>query len=150
MLAQRLRASGDAAEAEAVLREATRSEDPQLAAAGWIDLGKFHQALGKHGAAADALERALELVREAGSPTPQLLFEYADALVLADRLVRALEVAEDLSVPAHRELIRARVAQERREPARALEAFDEALRLWPDNPWARYYAALAADYHKRH
>ena len=56
-----------------------------------------------------------------------------------------LEVAEDLSVPAHRHLIRGRVAQERRDPARALEEFDEALRLWPDNPWARYYAALAAE-----
>ena len=144
-LAQRLHASGDTAAAEAVLREATRSEDPQLAADGWMDLGKFRQAQGEYGAAADALERALELMREAGSASPQMLFEYADALVLADRLVRALEVAEDLPVPAHRQLIRGRVAQERRDPARALEAFDEGLRLWPDNPWARYYAALAAE-----
>jgi tetratricopeptide (TPR) repeat protein len=143
-LAQRLQASGDTAEAEAVLREATRSEDPELAALGWMDLGQFRRALGEYGAAADAMERALELVRESGSVAPQLLFEYADALVLADRFVRALEVAETLPVPAHRELIRGRVAQERRDPARALEAFDEALRLWPDNPWARYYAALAA------
>jgi tetratricopeptide (TPR) repeat protein len=152
-LAQRLRLSGDAAEAEAVLREATRAEDPQhaaaawiqLAAAAWMDLGELRRALGEHGAAADAMERAVELAREAGSPDPQLLFEYADSLVLAGRLVRALEVAEDLSVRAHRRLIRARVAQERRDPARALEEFDEALRLWPDNPWARYYAALAAE-----
>jgi tetratricopeptide (TPR) repeat protein len=140
-----LRASGDTAEAEAVLREATRSENPQVAAAGWLDLAKFRQALGEYGAAADALEQVLELVQESGSAPPQLLFEYADALVLADRFDRALEVAEDLSVPAHRELIRGRVAQERRDPARALEAFDEALLLWPDNPWARYYAALAAE-----
>ena len=26
-------------------------------------------------------------------------------------------------------------------PAKALEEFDEAFRLWPNNPWARYYAA---------
>jgi tetratricopeptide (TPR) repeat protein len=143
-LAQRLRVSGDVAGAEAVLREATRSEDTQLAAAAWLDLAKFRQALGEYGAAADALERVIERVRESGSVTPQLLFEYADALVLADRFDRALEVAEDLTVPAHRLLIRGRVAQERRDPARALEAFDEALKLWPDNPWARYYAALAA------
>ncbi len=144
-LAQRLVAQGDAAEAEAVLREATGSEDPETAAAAWMDLGKFRQALGEYAAAADALERAVELVRETGSPTPQLLFEYADALVLADRLDRALEVAEDLPVPAHGHLIRGRVAQERRDPARALAEFDKALRLWPDNPWARYYAALAAE-----
>jgi tetratricopeptide (TPR) repeat protein len=144
-LSQRLRLTGDAAEAEAVLREATRHEDPKLAAAAWMDLGDLRSALGEHGAAADALERALELAREAGSPSTQLLFEYADTLVLAGRLARALEVAEDLPVPAHRQLIRARVAQERRDPARALEEFDEALQLWPDNPWARYYAALAAE-----
>ncbi|MCH8084228.1 MAG: tetratricopeptide repeat protein, partial [Myxococcales bacterium] len=82
-LAQRLRVSGDAAEAEAVLREATRFEDPALAAAAWVDLAEFRQALGEHGAAADALERALELAREVGSPSPELLFKYADALVLA-------------------------------------------------------------------
>jgi tetratricopeptide (TPR) repeat protein len=144
-LSQRLRLTGDAAEAEAVLREATRHEAPELAAAAWMDLGDLRQALGEHGAAADALERALELAREAGSPSTQLLFEYADTLVLAGRLARALEVAEDLPVPAQRQLIRARVAQERRDPARALEEFDEALQLWPDNPWARYYAALAAE-----
>jgi tetratricopeptide (TPR) repeat protein len=142
--AQRLHASGDAAEADAVLREVTGSEDPQVAASGWLDLGKFRRAAGEYGAAADALERAVELMRETDSVSPQVLFEYADALVLADRLDRALEVAEDLSVPAHRQLIRARVAQERRNPGLALEAFDEGLRLWPDNPWARYYAALAA------
>jgi len=144
-LAQRLHASGDTAEGEALLREATRSEQPELAAAAWMDLGKFRQSLGDFGAAADALERAVELEREAGSESSQVLFEYADALVLADRLDRALEVAEALSVPAYQHLIRGRVAQERRHPARALEEFDGALRLWPDNPWARYYAAIAAE-----
>jgi len=144
-LSQRLLLAGEPAEAETVLREATRSEDPKLAAAAWMDLGDLRQAMGEHGAAADALERALELTREVGSPSEQLLFEYADTLVLAGRLARALEVAEDLPVPTHRLLIRGRVAQERRDPAGAIEAFDEALQLWPDNPWARYYAALAAE-----
>ncbi len=144
-LAQRLQASGEAAEAEAVLLDATRSEDPQLAANAWLDLGKFRQAAGEYEGGADALERAIERMRELGAPSPQALFEYADALVLADRLERALEVAEDLGVPAHRHLIRARVAQKRGDPALALEEFDEGLRLWPDNPWARYYAALAAE-----
>ena len=144
-LAQRLVASGGAAEAEAVMREATNSKDPAVAAAAWLDLGKFRQALGEYGAAADALEQTVELERQAGAASPQSLFEYADGLVLADRLARALEVAEELPVPAHRHLIRGRVAQEQHQAARALEEFDEALRLWPDNPSARYYAALAAE-----
>ncbi|MBW2401390.1 MAG: tetratricopeptide repeat protein [Deltaproteobacteria bacterium] len=144
-LAQRLQLTGSAAEAEAVLREATQSEQPELAAAAWMDLARLRQAMGEPGAAADALARAVELTHEVGTPDPQLLFEFADTLLLSGRLARALEVAEELSVPAHRQLIRARVAQERRNPARALEAFDEALQLWPDNPWARYHAALAAE-----
>lgn len=144
LLVRSLNASGDTAEAEAVLREATRSEKPELAAAAWMDLAQFHQAMGEHGARADALERAIELLGDESPPNPQLLFEYADALVLADRLDRALEVAEDLPVPAHRLLIQGRVAQERRHPARALALFDEAMGLWPNNPWARHYAALAA------
>lgn len=144
-LAQRLSASGDLAAAESVLRETTRSDAPEVAAAGWMDLAKLRQGLGEHAAAADAWDRALELARRAGDPNPQLLFEHADALVLAGRFDRALAAAEELPVPVHRHLIRARVAQERARPALALEAFDEALRLWPDNPWARYYAALAAE-----
>jgi tetratricopeptide (TPR) repeat protein len=144
-LAHRLRLHGDAGGAEALLREATSAEGPLLAAAAWMDLAKLRKAMGEHDAAADALQQAIELAREAGTPDPQLLFEYADTLVLARRFDRALEAAEELPVPAHRLMIRARVAQERRDPARALAEFDEALKLWPDNPWARYHAALAAE-----
>lgn len=144
-LAQRLQFSGDRAGAEAVLLEATKSEQPGVAAAAWIDLGKLRQRAADYGAAADAMERAVERGRELDSEDPEILFEYADALVLADRLDRALEVAEDLPVSAHRHLIRGRVAQERRQPAQAMEEYEEALKLWPNNPWARYYTALAAE-----
>ena len=145
MLAERLRVAGEVVEAEALLHEATRTDDPVLAAAAWLDLAQLRRSLEAYDAAAEALERALELVRETGQPNVKLLFEYADALLLAGRLDRALEVADDLPVAAQRHLIRARVAQERRDPARALEEFEEAHQLWPDNPWARYYAALAAE-----
>jgi tetratricopeptide (TPR) repeat protein len=143
-LAQRLRLAGQAAEAEAVLRETTHSDDPLAAAAAWLDLGNLRRAFKEYGAAADALGRAVDLMRGTGSVEPRLLFEYADALVLAGRLDRAVEVAQELTVPAHRRLILGRVKQERRDPAGALAEYEEALRLWPDNPWARYYAALAA------
>lgn len=144
-VAQRLIASGDVDGAEALLREPTNSQDPHLAAAAWIDVGQLEQALGDYGAGADSLGKAVALMEGMGSVSPQMRFEYADALLLAGRLELALEVAEDLSVPAHGNMIRGRVAQERREPALALEEFEEGLRLWPDNPWARYYAALAAE-----
>jgi tetratricopeptide (TPR) repeat protein len=144
-LAQRLQLFGDHAGAEAVLLEATKAEQPGVAAIAWMDLGKFRQRGGDYGGAADAMERAVEKGRELDSEDPQILFEYADALLLADRLDQALEVAEDLTVPAHRHLIRGRVAQERRQPAKAMEEYEEALKLWPNNPWARYYTALAAE-----
>jgi tetratricopeptide (TPR) repeat protein len=144
-LAERLRGTGEPAEGEALLREATQVEDPRLAAIAWSDLALFRHAMREHRAAADALARAIERVREVEDPSPMLLFRYADALVVSGQLDRALRVAEDISVPAQRQLIRGRVAQERGYSARALQQFDEALRLWPDNPWARYYAALAAE-----
>jgi tetratricopeptide (TPR) repeat protein len=87
----------------------------------------------------------VKLARQSSNPSPQLLLEQADALLLAGELDRALAVADEMTLAAHREVIRARVAQQRGRHAEALEHFDEAFRLWPDNPWARYYAALAAE-----
>jgi tetratricopeptide (TPR) repeat protein len=140
-LAARLRATGEAEQAERILLEGTQLEGPAVAAA-WVDLGNHYLELEDHAAAASALERALELVGEAD---PQLSFAFADALVMAGRYERALEVAREMQVPALRELVygRARLAQGR--PAEALEHFDEGLRLWPNNAVARYYAALAAE-----
>ena len=145
-LAQRLQASGDPAAGEELLREATKAEDPAAAIQAWADLAKFQHAMGDESASADSMKQAVELEKEReGSDNPQLLFEYADSLVLANRLDQALEVADDLPVPAHKHLIRGLVIQQRGQAAEALKEFDESLRLWPDNPWARYYAAVAAE-----
>jgi len=144
-LADRLARTGSPAEGESILRKATEVEDPRLAAAAWSDLALYRHSLLEHAAAAEALERSIERIREVENPNPQLLFRHADALLVSGQLDRALEVAGEIGVPAQRLLIEGRVAQERGQPARALERFDEALRLWPDNPWARYYAALAAE-----
>ncbi|MDJ0851104.1 MAG: tetratricopeptide repeat protein [Myxococcota bacterium] len=143
-LSDRLLLLGRAAEAEALLREATRSPQPREAAAAWQDLAALRIRLRDYGAAAEAIEKAIELSEQVGGVPAQLEFEQADTLVVAGQHRRALLLAEHLSVPAHRHLIRARVAQERRQPARALEEFDAGLRLWPDNAYARYYAAYAA------
>jgi len=143
-LALRLAASGATDEAEAVLIEPTQAKNPLVAAASWIDLGELRRSLGQYGGAAEAIETAIGLVKDGSTEAP-LLFGYADALVLAGRLEDALDVAARLAVPAQRHLIRGRVAQEQRDPTRALREFGEAHRLWPDNPWSRYYSALAAE-----
>jgi tetratricopeptide (TPR) repeat protein len=144
-LANRLVLMGRPAEAEALLREATRSPNPQIAVAAWQELGKLRQSLGEYAAAAEALGQALELVRQEGTAAPHLEFDYADTLVVAGHYARALEVAEELSSPAHQHLVRARVALAQRRPAEALAEFEAGLQLWPDNPYARYYAAVAAE-----
>ncbi len=143
-LAERLRQTGEPAEAETVLREAAEAESGEPAAL-WLDLAKHYQEVADFEAAAAAVERAMELSRERGRPTPELMLEFADALLRAGEFERALQAAEEMTLDAHRAMIRARVAQQRVRPREALEYFDEAFRLWPDNPWARYYAALAAE-----
>jgi tetratricopeptide (TPR) repeat protein len=144
-LVGRLVLAGRAAEAEALLREAARSPEPGQAAGAWLELGQMRQRLGEYDAAAEAIGEAIEQLRRSGRVPPKLEFDYADTLVVAGRLEQALGVAEGFSVPAYRHLIRARVAQERRQPAEALREFEAGLKLWPDNPFARYYAAVAAE-----
>src|SRR5262245_10711643 len=141
-LAVRLRESGEVAEAERILREGTEIANPVLAGEAWVDLGNHYHALEDYASAATALSKALEID---GSQDPSLVFDYADALVMAQRYDEALGVARGMKVPAHRDLVEGRVALEQGRPAEALEHFGDALRLWPDNATARYYTALAAE-----
>jgi predicted Zn-dependent protease len=142
VLAERLRQRGEGEDAERVLRDGTELENPALAVESWVDLGSHHHALGNYAAAADALGRAVAIH---GRQDPQLVFDYADALVMAERYDAALELARGMQVEPHRDLVEGRVALEQGRAAEALERFGAALRLWPDNEVARYYAARAAE-----
>lgn len=144
-LANRMRFASRAEESEQLLRNATESEHAQIAALAWFDLAKHFQDLEQHAQASEAQEHAVTLSREAGLIHPQLLLEYADALLLAEKFDEALVVADEMTLPAHAAMIRARVAQQQGDPRKALEQFEEAFRLWPDNPFARYYAAIASE-----
>jgi tetratricopeptide (TPR) repeat protein len=141
-LVDRYRKSGRESEAEALLREATQLQSPAAAAVGWSSVALYSMEKGRYEEAAQAFARARQL-----DPTDstEILFGYADALVVAGRHEEALKIAEQITVPAHRSLVLGRVALERGEPARALEHFTEGNRLWPNNPVARYYAANAAE-----
>lgn len=145
VLAQRLRNLGSADEAETLLREAAEREKPQQAASAFVDLGKHYQAMEQYHKSAAAMDRALQAGREAGLPLAELRFDDADALVLDGQYDRALAMAAEMTVPAQQEMIRARVAQERGQYEEALKHFDKAFELWPNNPWARYFAGLAAE-----
>jgi tetratricopeptide (TPR) repeat protein len=140
-LALRLRRAGRAADAEALLVAGTQLDDPLLAASHSGALAQHHFALGNYAAAAAAWA---EVVQRVGDPGADVWLAYADALALAGQGERALEVAQRLP-EMQRALVRGRLRFEQREPREALAALDEAVRLWPDNPAARYYAARAAE-----
>jgi tetratricopeptide (TPR) repeat protein len=141
-LVARYRNAGREADAEALLRAATELDDPASAAVGWSAVALYSIETGKFDEAAQAFERA-----RASDPTgsTEILFGYADALVVAGRHDEALKIADQMTVPAHRSLVKGRVALERMDPKLALEHLGEGNRLWPNNAVARYYAAIAAE-----
>jgi len=141
-LAARLRAAGEADEAERILLEGTELENPALAFLAWVELGDYYVEVEDYAAAASALEQAMQIGER---PSPDLVFAYADALVMAGRHDEALEVARGMELPAHRDLVYGRAFLAQGRPAEALEHFGAGLRLWPNNAIARYYAALAAE-----
>ncbi|MBW2232887.1 MAG: tetratricopeptide repeat protein [Deltaproteobacteria bacterium] len=141
-LVMRLLGRGEEEEAEALLVKATETDVPELAAIAWTDLAGFNYDHERFPVAVSAYEQALAL---APDESPEMLFAYAEALLLAGRYDEALGVAERMTVEPHRELIRGRVALEQGRPEQALEHFGAGLELWPNNAVARYLAATAAE-----
>jgi len=137
-LARRMGGIGEPAEQERLLRaEAEARPSPQI----WFALADFYVNQDRFEPALGAFERALEL----GDPPPMLSFAYADTLVQAGDYERAREVAERLEQPQLRNLIRGRILLAQGKPGAALAAFEAGLRLWPNNPAARYLAGQAAE-----
>jgi len=141
-LAVRQLNAGLKAEAEQTLRDATEFDSKRAAATGWLDLSGFLIEQDRIDEGVDALGEALELLE---NPSAELRFRYADALIAAERYDEALAQAVDMRVPAHQHLVRGRVHVAREQWNEALEALDEGLETWPENPVARYYAAIASE-----
>ena len=144
-LALRLADEDRVEEGEAVLREGAELAPPAEAAAAWATLASFRVDHGDLDAALEAFARARDLDVARGASSPDFLLAYADALVIAGRYDEAERVIEEIAVPAHRLALRARMALERGDPAGALELFEEAESLWPNNAISRYYTARAAE-----
>jgi tetratricopeptide (TPR) repeat protein len=142
LLGRRLRVMGRPEDAERVLLEGTELQTAAIAATSWGALAVHDFELEDFAAAASAWSRLFELVPEPGS---EVLLAYAEALALSGEHERALALAKDLPA-AHRHLLQGRVRLEQRRAEQALEDFDAAIRLWPDNAAARYYAARAAEH----
>lgn len=140
-----LRALGRPDEAEALLREATELDDPAVAILGWRDLARHHLELSELDQAAGAMKRAVEQSEQVGAVSPDVLFEYADVLILTGQTQEALAVAERIPIEAQRALVEGRAQLALENPKLALEKLSEANRLWPNNAYARYFAAQAAE-----
>lgn len=140
-LAARLAASGQAEEAERLLRAAAKNEEN--AAQAWIALSNHHEQRDEVAKARDALGQGLALM---GEMPPTLLASYIDLLIRAGDLDEAEEILgsfEGESVML--ELLRGRVLLARGKPAEALETLERGLRLWPGNSVGRWLAARAAE-----
>jgi tetratricopeptide (TPR) repeat protein len=138
-LAQRMGASGDAEAQERLLRQAA---EEQSTATAWFALADYYVQRDAFEPALDAFERALQT---SSDPPVMLRFAYADTLVQAGHLEKALAVAEQIDHEALPELIRGRVLLERGDGRAALAAFEAGIRLWPNNASSRFLAGQAAE-----
>jgi tetratricopeptide (TPR) repeat protein len=138
-LAMRLSAIGKAEEADALLLEGVRDSGNPGA---WSVLAGVRRSAGDLAGAREALEKAFELAPAEGAEP--LRFSLADVLVDAGDVAAAEELARGFKEPLYRDLILARVAQERGDSAGALKLVDAVLIKWPNNDGARMVAARAA------
>lgn len=132
-------------DAEALLLEGVEQAEGVIPeSASLLALVEHYKTVGNARAAAETLERTLELALYSIGPQPDLLFSLADFYIQLDEADRALDLTSQMTVAAHRSLVRARVAHSRKQYGNALRLYDETTRLWPENPYVPYHAARAA------
>jgi len=144
--AMKLQKAGRSEEARDVLMEGTLLDAYLPAVNAWGALSDHYVAAGDYAAAASAVDSAVARMGAAGvQPDAQLLFHWADVLIMAERLDEARELARQNPFPVFRNLVEGRVFLEQGRNDEALKKFTEALVLWPENAVARYYTAIAAE-----
>jgi len=144
IVADLLRKDGRPDEAALLLNDAVANTESLERAAALLSLTEHYKAVGDLAAAAESLERGLILTERIAGPQPDLLFALADILIQIGDAERALELTQQMTVAAHRSLVRARVAHERKRYGKAIKLYEETTRLWPQNPYAPYHAGRAA------
>jgi tetratricopeptide (TPR) repeat protein len=139
VLARRKGALGQPEEEERLLRE---EAEQRPSPASWFALADLYVQREEFDAAIGAFEKALTAGR---APTPMLRFAYADTLVQAGQYEKARREAEELDQPMLRDLIQGRILLEEGDARGALDAFENGIRLWPNNPAGRFLAGQAAE-----
>ncbi|MCP4904906.1 MAG: tetratricopeptide repeat protein [bacterium] len=140
--------AGSLADAEAAIREgldAARSENPESVATAtkWLELAGFLISNERLDEGLEAFDRVMALIGD--RVNPQVLFQYAEALILAERFDDALAISERTSIEVHAPMIRGRVAFERSDYELAARELSAAALQWPDNAPIRYYLARARE-----
>jgi len=137
-IASRLTGLGKPEEAEALLREAVETQ-PYV----WSALADHYGALGEDDAAILAMERALAT---AGDTAPDdWRLHHADLLIQRGRLDEAEEAIDRIEADVYANTGLGRLELARGNPQEALTLLEKGIRLWPDNPMARYLAAQSAE-----
>ena len=132
-------------EAEALLIEGTEEATTQIGrSAALLALAEYYKQIGNLESSADALEKGLAATQKFAGAQPDLLFALADLRIQLGQSDLALELTSRMTVAAHRALVRGAVAHNRKEFAKAIQFYDEATRLWPENAFAPFYGAQAA------
>jgi len=133
LYADRLQRIGETGKGEALLLEAVEEQK-----AAWAALADLYAIGGDVRKAVDALDKAIEANPD---KREDWRFSRADFLLALGELDEAEKTLATIELPAHRELLSGRIAAARGELESAAKHFEEGIRLWPDNPDARYLAA---------
>ena len=126
-------------ETERLLRE---DAEERASSQAWFKLGDYFVRRENLAEAALAFKRAVEATPE---PEAMVRFAYADTLIQLGDLERARLVAQELQASAMKDLIEGRVLAAEGRWEEALGAFEAGIRLWPNNPGARFLAAETAE-----
>jgi tetratricopeptide (TPR) repeat protein len=139
VFANRLGLAGQTEEAERILLAAT--EDGLNDRQAWFSLSHYYERRDEHARAADAMANGLALMGEA---PPLLVAEYVDLLIRAGDYDEAEQLLPKFEgEPMLSNMLRGRLRLVRGRSAEAIEAFEEGLRLWPDNTVVRWLVAQA-------
>ena len=143
MLAERLRHSGEAEEAERFLQ---REIERAPSAVTWTALAERYVAEGDFARAAPAYREALVFAKRRGSATERnLQLAYGDTLVQLGDFEGARKLADQLEDDAYADLLHGRILLVEGDAQGALEALERGIRVWPNNAAARYLAGQAAE-----
>ncbi len=137
--ANRLALAGQSEEAERILLAAT--EDGFNDRRAWFTLSDYYERRDEFDRAAEAMQNGLALM---GDVPPLIAAEYVDLLIRAGRYAEAEALLPSFQNEVMiSNLLRGRLLLARGQPRQALDAFQEGIRVWPDNSVARWLAARA-------